>query len=151
MCIQSRKEPLALAIPHIFVVDDEPAIARIVEVNLVHAGYEVRTARDGIEALTRLQSEPTWPDLLLLDVTMPYMDGFELLAHLKADPKLASIPAIMVTARNKDSDIIEGHSRGALYYLTKPIMVDELLQIVKLTLDASPPASNPEPQEPARP
>ncbi len=119
----------------ILAVDDEPMITRLVSVNLERAGYEVNVAHDGYQALDALKQKEPQPDLILLDVTMPYMDGFEMLERIKADPNLKDIPVIMVTARNRDSDIVEGRARGALRYLTKPINPKELLGMVHEVLD----------------
>ncbi len=82
---------------YVLAVDDEPNIRRLVEVNLQRAGYRVATAEDGEHALERLREER--PDLMVVDVMMPRMDGFELLRRLKQDPDTAEIPVIMLTAR----------------------------------------------------
>src|SRR5438128_1853675 len=81
----------------ILVVDDDPKVVRVVEINLAQEGYQIRTAADGEEALAAVARER--PDLVLLDVMMPRMDGFEALKRLKADPATAEIPIIMLTAR----------------------------------------------------
>jgi two-component system alkaline phosphatase synthesis response regulator PhoP len=115
----------------ILVIDDEPLILRLVKVNLERAGYAVETAADGIEALRELQAGSSRPDLILLDAILPYKDGFEVLSDLKADLSLDSIPVIMMTARSRDADIIEGHARGAARYLLKPVEPNELLAAVR--------------------
>ena len=102
----------------ILAVDDERHIVRLVEVNLQRAGYEVVTAYDGREALEKVKTET--PDLVVLDVMMPYMDGFEVLKNLKADPVTAEIPVIMLTAKAQDADVFRGWQSGADCYLTKP-------------------------------
>jgi two-component system, OmpR family, alkaline phosphatase synthesis response regulator PhoP len=102
----------------ILAVDDERHIVRLVEVNLQRAGYEVVTAYDGREALEKVKSEN--PDLVVLDVMMPYMDGFEVLKNLKADPATAEIPVIMLTAKAQDADVFRGWQSGVDCYLTKP-------------------------------
>jgi DNA-binding response OmpR family regulator len=131
----------------IFAVDDEPRITRLVQVNLERAGYDVAIACNGMEAMEALKSRKIQPDLLLLDVTMPYMDGFEMLAELKTDPELARIPVIMLTARSRDEDILLAQDRGALRYLTKPIHPTELINHVNEALGLSaPPGSGPHPQ-----
>jgi CheY-like chemotaxis protein len=118
----------------VFVIDDEPAIGRIVRVNLERDGYAVETSQDSVEALGRLQAGELHPDLILSDVTMPYMDGFELLTHLKADEKLKDIPVVLVTARSRDADIITGEEFGAARYMTKPIILAELFNTVHLAI-----------------
>src|SRR5215208_6989007 len=84
----------------ILAVDDERHIVRLVEVNLARAGYNVVTAFDGREALQKVEAEK--PDLVVLDVMMPFMDGFEVLRNLKANPETADIPVIMLTAKAQD-------------------------------------------------
>ncbi len=114
----------------IYVVDDEPLISRLAQVNLERAGYKVLTALDGMEALQSLQSGQVKPDLILLDVMMPFMDGFELMDQLKVDFQLQSIPIVVMTARSRDEDILMGKELGALQYLTKPINPSELISTV---------------------
>jgi CheY-like chemotaxis protein len=118
----------------ILAVDDEPLVTRLVQVNLERAGYEVRTAQDGIEALEILRSGQTPFDLVLLDVTMPYMDGFELLHQMKADPSITDIPVVMMTARVLDADILHGKEHGAIGYLPKPVHPVELVNTVRQAL-----------------
>jgi len=117
----------------ILAVDDERHIVRLVEVNLVRAGYEVVTAYDGREALEKVKAEK--PDLIVLDVMMPYMDGFEVLKTLKAEPVTAEIPVIMLTAKAQDADIFRGWQSGVDCYLTKPFNPMELLTFVKRIFD----------------
>src|SRR5829696_1016914 len=113
----------------ILAVDDERHIVRLVEVNLQRAGYEVVTAYDGREALEKVKSEN--PDLVVLDVMMPYMDGFEVLKNLKGDPTTAEIPVIMLTAKAQDADVFRGWQSGVDCYLTKPFNPMELIAFVK--------------------
>ena len=120
----------------ILAVDDERHIVRLVEVNLQRAGYEVVTAHDGREALEKIKSEN--PDLVVLDVMMPYMDGFEVLKNLKADPSTAEIPVIMLTAKAQDADVFRGWQSGVDCYLTKPFNPMELLTFVKRIFDSNP-------------
>jgi len=118
----------------ILAVDDERHIVRLVEVNLQRAGYEVVTAYDGREALEKVKAEN--PDLVVLDVMMPYMDGFEVLKNLKADPVTAEIPVIMLTAKAQDADVFRGWQSGVDCYLTKPFNPMELLTFVKRIFDS---------------
>ena len=113
---------------HILIVDDESHIRRIVEVNLVRAGHRVTTAADGVDAQAKIRADR--PDLILLDVMMPNMDGFELLRRLKEDPDTAPIPVVMLTAQSKDEDVFTGERLGALQYITKPFSPTELLTAV---------------------
>jgi two-component system alkaline phosphatase synthesis response regulator PhoP/two-component system response regulator VicR len=113
----------------ILVVDDERHIVRLVQVNLERAGYEILTAYDGIEALEKVKTES--PDMVVLDVMMPRMDGFEVLKNLQADPRYQNIPVIMLTAKAQDADIFKGWSSGVSSYLTKPFNPRELLVFVE--------------------
>ena len=117
----------------ILAVDDERSIVRLVQVNLERAGYEVVVAYNGKEALERVASDP--PDLIVLDVMMPYIDGTEVLRHLKQDPRTRNIPIIMLTARANDADIFEAYRSGADCYLTKPFHPGELISFVKRILE----------------
>jgi two-component system alkaline phosphatase synthesis response regulator PhoP len=113
----------------ILAVDDEKHIVRLIQVNLERAGYEVVTASDGKEALDKVASEQ--PDLVVLDVMMPVMDGFETLRNLKANPATREIPVIMLTAKAQDADVFRGWQSGVDCYLTKPFNPMELLSFVK--------------------
>ena len=113
----------------ILVVDDERHIVRLVEVNLSRAGYDVETAYDGVEALEKVKA--TDPDMIVLDVMMPRMDGFEVLKRLQADTETQDIPVIMLTAKAQDADIFRGWSSGVSSYLTKPFNPRELLTFVE--------------------
>lgn len=113
----------------ILVVDDERHIVRLVQVNLERAGYEILTAYDGVEALEKVKTEN--PDMVVLDVMMPRMDGFEVLKNLQADPRYQNIPVIMLTAKAQDADIFKGWASGVSSYLTKPFNPRELLVFVE--------------------
>ena len=113
----------------ILAVDDERAIVRLVQVNLQRAGYEVVTAFDGKEALEKVESEQ--PDLVVLDVMMPYMDGFEVLQTLRKNPGTRVLPVIMLTAKAQDADVFRGWQSGVDCYLTKPFNPMELISFVK--------------------
>ena len=118
----------------ILAVDDEKHIVRLVQVNLERAGYEVVTANDGKEALQKVQDEN--PDLVVLDVMMPYMDGFEVLQNLRRNPSTRDIPVIMLTAKAQDADVFKGWQSGVDCYLTKPFNPMELLSFVKRIFDS---------------
>ena len=120
--------------PRILAVDDEPNIVRLIQVNLERDGYTVETANNGAQALAKIRANR--PDLLVSDVMMPEMDGFELLANIRRDPMLADLPVIMLTAKAQDKDVMEGYTRGADMYLTKPFNPMELKQFVKRILSS---------------
>ncbi|MGE0002316.1 MAG: response regulator transcription factor [Fimbriimonadaceae bacterium] len=113
----------------ILVCDDERHIVRLIQVNLEKQGYQVVTAYDGKEGLEKVKAEK--PDLLVLDVMMPYMDGFEVLKSLRREPETESLPVIMLTAKAQDKDVFEGYHYGADMYLTKPFNPMELVSFVK--------------------
>ncbi|HZP90224.1 MAG TPA: response regulator [Actinomycetota bacterium] len=116
----------------ILVVDDDPDIARFVEVNLRSAGYEVAVAGDGEEALAR--ASEMRPDLVLLDVMMPRIDGFEVAQRLRRNPQTANTSIIMLTAKALSTDKVLGLTAGADDYIIKPFDPIELLARVKGTL-----------------
>jgi two-component system alkaline phosphatase synthesis response regulator PhoP/two-component system response regulator VicR len=113
----------------ILVCDDERHIVRLIQVNLERQGYQVVTAFDGKEGLEKVKSEK--PDLCVLDVMMPYMDGFELLKNIRREPETENLPVIMLTAKAQDKDVFEGYHYGADMYLTKPFNPMELVTFVK--------------------
>lgn len=108
----------------LLVVDDSPDNLEILSTRLRFRGYAVETATGGREALERISRRP--PDLVLLDVMMPDLDGFEVTRRIKRDPKLPFIPVILVTARDSTEDKVAGLDAGADDYLTKPINFPEL-------------------------
>ncbi len=116
----------------ILVVDDDPDIARFVEVNLRSAGYDVAVAADGEEALEKAQN--IRPDLVLLDVMMPRIDGFEVAQRLRKSPLTANTSIIMLTAKALSADKVTGLQSGADDYIIKPFDPIELLARVKGTL-----------------
>ena len=116
----------------ILVVDDTPANLEVVCETLSDAGYEVATAINGDRALKRVQAYP--PDLILLDVQMPGIDGFETCQRLKADPKTASIPIIFMTALSDAQSKEKGFVLGAVDYITKPFQEKEMVARVKTHL-----------------
>jgi adenylate cyclase len=118
--------------PRILIVDDTPANVHILQSRLAAHGYEIVTATDGEEALAATRS--TLPDLILLDVMMPKMDGLEVCRHLRADPSLPFIPIIMVTAKADSKDVVAGLEAGGDEYLTKPVDQPALVARVKSML-----------------
>lgn len=113
----------------ILAVDDERHIVRLVQVNLERAGYQVVTAYDGKEALEKVEDER--PDMVVLDVMMPYMDGFEVLQQLRKNPSTRDLPVIMLTAKAQDADVFRGWQMNCDCYLTKPFNPMELISFVR--------------------
>lgn len=120
----------------ILVVDDEPDVLLLCRVNLEFEGYDVVEAHDGEQAMQRVRAER--PDAVLLDVMMPKMDGWQVLAAIKDDPELAHIPVVMLTAKVQDQDQIRGWSSGAAEYITKPFSPLALSQVVEDVLSNDP-------------
>jgi two-component system alkaline phosphatase synthesis response regulator PhoP len=120
----------------ILAVDDHVHIVRLIQVNL-EKEFQVITASDGEEGMAKAREER--PDLILLDVMMPRKDGFTMLAELKEDPQLRSIPVIMLTVKAQNSDIVRGLHEGAQYYLPKPFHPSELHSLVGRVLAGEPP------------
>ncbi|POS01128.1 response regulator transcription factor [Flavobacterium croceum] len=112
----------------ILIVDDEPNIVMSLEYTFKKNSFEVFIARDGQEALDILQSN--LPDVIILDVMMPYVDGFETIERIKQNPKLNHCKIIFLSAKNKDSDIEKGLSLGADAYLTKPFSIKKVVDQV---------------------
>lgn len=114
----------------ILAVDDEDSIRELLAVQLKKNGYEAVTAADGREALAKAQGT----DLILLDVMMPELDGFEVCRRLKADPATCAIPIIMLTAKTEEIDKVLGLELGADDYLAKPFSMRELMARIKAVL-----------------
>jgi len=112
------------AASRILVVDDHPDNVEIIQARLESRGYQVETAANGQQALDRVTENP--PHLVLLDVMMPLMDGYEVARRIKSDSSLPFIPIILVTARDSTEDKVEGLDAGAEDYLTKPVNFPEL-------------------------
>lgn len=118
--------------PRILIVDDQPMNVDILQTRLAVHGYDILTATDGEAALQVARSEQ--PDLLLLDVMMPKMDGIEVCQRLKGDASLPFMPIIMVTAKSDSKDVVAGLDAGADEYLTKPVDQAALVARVKSML-----------------
>lgn len=112
----------------LLVVDDEPNLLSAVAACLKAGGYEVSTARSGREALVQLAGAV--PDLVVSDIRMPGMDGYQLARQLRGAPRTALVPIVFLTARDETADRIEGFRTGVDAYLTKPFEPDELIAVV---------------------
>ncbi len=112
----------------LLVVDDEPNLLRAVAACLKAEDYEVSTARSGREAL--LQLAETVPDLVVSDIRMPGMDGYQLARQLRGSPRTALVPIVFLTAKDETADRIEGFRAGVDAYLTKPFEPEELIAVV---------------------
>jgi chemosensory pili system protein ChpA (sensor histidine kinase/response regulator) len=124
--------------PLVMVVDDSLTVRRLTSRLVAREGYQVATAKDGVDALQQMQD--TTPDLLVLDIEMPRMDGFELTKHLRSDPRTADTPIIIVTSRTADKHRQHAFELGANAYFGKPYQEDELLARIGELLDHETPA-----------
>jgi two-component system cell cycle response regulator len=118
---------------NILVVDDDDEIIRVVQIALEAKGFAVETAHNGLEALKYTARE--LPDVIVMDVDMPHMDGITVLEHLKGNPSTSHIPVIMLSAKDQVSDIAKGWNTGADFYWTKPFSSIQLAVLVQRILD----------------
>ncbi|HRQ59083.1 MAG TPA: response regulator [Azoarcus taiwanensis] len=116
----------------ILIADDEQNIVISLEFLMKREGFEVSIAVDGEEAVDRIRSEK--PDLVLLDVMMPKKSGFEVCQEVKADPDLAAVKILMLTAKGRDTEVAKGLALGADAYMTKPFSTKELVEKVRSML-----------------
>jgi two-component system, OmpR family, alkaline phosphatase synthesis response regulator PhoP len=119
----------------ILACDDEASILHLVRANLERAGYQVVTAMDGREALGQVERER--PDLVILDVMMPYEDGFGVLQEIRRRPDTRDLPVILLTAKYSEADALRGWQEGADCFLTKPFNPEELLTFVGRIFEAT--------------
>jgi CheY-like chemotaxis protein len=120
---------------NVLVVDDEPYIGRIIQLKLESGPYNVEFCSDGAAALDRLRSESP-VDVILLDIMMPHMSGFEVLAALRRLPQHSETPVIMLTAKGQETDREQARSLGASDFLTKPFSPKKLLARIDELFDA---------------
>lgn len=113
----------------ILVIDDEPEILEMMQSRLSAEGYQVFTAQDGIAGVQQLYEE--MPDLILLDVLMPRVDGFKVLEILRKYQTTQDVPIVMITAKGESKNILKAHNLKATDYLVKPFQAEELLNMVK--------------------
>jgi CheY-like chemotaxis protein len=115
-------------VARVMAVDDDPVIRNLLEVNLEMEGHEVVTAVDGRDALDKIHADP--PDLILLDVMMPNVDGWQVARELKGDPVTRRIPLVFLTARAMEADVRKGTEIGVESYVTKPFDPIELMRLI---------------------
>lgn len=118
--------------PRVVIADDDPDIRRLVEMTVTNAGCDVTVAADGEEALERVRE--ALPDLVILDVLMPRMDGWEVARALKSDPQTKAVPLMFLTSRGQEHDVLEGFDSGAIDYMVKPFSPRELQVRVRAVL-----------------
>jgi len=118
--------------PRILIVDDDPVIVRLLQINFRLEGYDVDTAFRGEEALERVRDNR--PDVVVLDVMMPGIDGWEVCRQLKESPAVRHVPVIFLSARAQDEDRQRGYALGVDEYVTKPFDPADLVEIVRRAL-----------------
>ena len=122
--------------PVILVVDDDPVIVKLLEINFRLEGFQAKTATGGRQAIDLIRE--TRPALVLLDLMMPGIDGWEVRRAMLEDPATADIPVIVVSARTQDEDRQQGYALGVTAYITKPFDPAELMDAVRGALRRSP-------------
>src|SRR3989454_1712665 len=125
--------------PEVLVVEDEPDIRALIVHHLTQDGFRCRTAADGTEALTRLRAAA--PDLIVLDLMLPGIDGLEVTRRVRAEPAWAAVPIIMLTAKADEVDRVVGLEMGADDYVVKPFSPKELIARIRAVLRRARPAA----------
>jgi CheY-like chemotaxis protein len=118
--------------PHVLVVDDDPVIVRLLELNFRLAGFRVSSATRGDQAVERALDVA--PDAIVLDVTMPGIDGYEVCRRLRDDHGLAQVPVVLLTAHAQDDELARGYALGIVAYVTKPFDPEALVATVRQAL-----------------
>ena len=116
----------------ILIIEDDASVRTLLDKSLTAKGYRVETEADGLAGLTRL--EKLRPDLLIVDIMMPRLDGMTFVKAIKSHESTSPIPVIFLTAKNDPKSMIEGINVGARFYVTKPFQIDELVSKVEKAL-----------------
>jgi DNA-binding response OmpR family regulator len=132
--VRDLSETAKVARHRILVVDDDEHIQKSLSQYLEMEDFEVEVASSGQEALERAALQAF--DLVLLDIMMPEMDGFEVVEILRAQEATSRVPIILLTARGQDTDVLKGYHLGVSSYLTKPFNLDELVETIREVLEA---------------
>lgn len=130
-----------MAQPRILIIEDERALTKVLAYNLQREGYETVISHDGVEGLRKAQAHP--PDLVILDLMLPGIDGLEVCRQLKASQATRGVPILMLTAKADETDQVVGFSLGADDYVTKPFSVKVLLQRIKALQRRKEPGAEP--------
>jgi CheY-like chemotaxis protein len=128
MSLDTRKETVVEGKKQILVVDDDPMVVKMLTEPLKRAGYDVRVAYHGLEALKRVKERR--PDLILLDILMPLLDGFKVARFLKFDKRYRDIPIVVLTSRATEGERKMGDKVGADEFLLKPIRIPQVLSVI---------------------
>jgi DNA-binding response OmpR family regulator len=116
----------------LLVIEDDFSLRDLLRVHLSALGHHVRVAADAAEAIRTILVQT--PDLILLDINMPYLNGFELLEALRGDELTQAVPVIVLTARSDDESYARARQLGATYYITKPVQLDDLISAIDSAL-----------------
>jgi len=130
-----KSKPEVRALPIVLAVDDDPAVLRIIESQLTRHDFAVKTAANGEEALAILRELK--PAVLILDVMMEGMSGYDLCHVVKRDRRLQDVPVIFLTSRGTPQDYKTGHDLGAVIYMMKPLKAEKLVNIVQMLIPVS--------------
>jgi DNA-binding response OmpR family regulator len=128
----------------VLIIEDDPATSRLVDYSLRHQGYEVVTAANGLEGIRKAQTEA--PDLVILDVMLPGINGYEICRRLRSNPATAKVSILMFSAKAQETDKNTGEKAGADDYLTKPAAPAQIVETVERMLarkNAPPPGNTP--------
>lgn len=117
----------------ILIIEDDVSVRTLLNKSLSAKGFTVRACKDGLEGLTELERQR--PDLIIVDIMMPRLDGITFVKAIKGNEKTSPIPVIFLTAKNDPKSMIEGINLGAKYYVTKPFQLEELLSKVHKALN----------------
>ena len=112
----------------ILIIEDDSNIRELLRLYLSQEGYKIETAQDGLEGLRAFRAHE--PDLILLDLMMPGIDGFEVIRRLRANPETADIQIVILSALNSNEDVVKGFNEGANDFIMKPIIMEKLLSCV---------------------
>ena len=131
--MQTSKAPQkpSKSFPSILVIEEDEPVAQVLKFMLEQQNYAATIIADGRTARTQIESSPNPPALILLDVVLPYVDGFELLGLIRTQDGWASTPVIMLTAKTSEQDIARALDAGANEYIVKPFQPDELLALIR--------------------
>ncbi len=110
---------------HILIIEDDPSVRTLLEKSLKAKGFRVTLSKDGVEGLTNLDREA--PDLIIVDIMMPRLDGMTFVRAVKGNESTGPIPVIFLTAKNDPKSMIDGINVGAKFYVTKPFAIDDLV------------------------
>ncbi len=119
---------------HVLIVDDSPTEVHVLKTMLEKNGFQASSATDGEDGIAKAQSEK--PDVILMDIVMPGLNGFQATRQLSKDPGTSAIPVIIVSTKDQETDKMWGLRQGAREYITKPVTEQELLSKIKTVLGA---------------